>query len=44
MIVDILASVLIAVILYFLIERKYKGKERFLGYFLIALLVFMLSH
>lgn len=41
--VKLFASVMVALILYFLIEKKLKDKERFMGYFGIAVLLFVLS-
>ena len=41
--VKLFAAVMVALILYFLIEKKLKDKERFIGYFGIAVLLFVLS-
>ena len=41
--VKLVASIMVALILYFLIEKKLKDKERFMGYFGIAVLLFVLS-
>jgi len=40
---DLFSSILVAFILFCLIEKKFKGKERFLGYYLLAILLFILS-
>jgi hypothetical protein len=40
---DLFASFFIALIVYSLIEKKLKGKERFLGYYGIGMLLFVLS-
>lgn len=41
-ILDLITSCFIVLILFLLIEKKFKGKERFLGYFIIATLLFIL--
>jgi cytosine/uracil/thiamine/allantoin permease len=40
---DLFVSFFIAFIVYLLVEKKFKGKERFLGYYAIGLLLFVLS-
>ncbi|MBD8071586.1 hypothetical protein [Bacillus sp. PS06] len=41
--IKIFASGMVALNLYFLIEKKLKDKERLIGYFGIAALLFVLS-
>lgn len=42
MILDLITACFISFILYLLIEKKFKGKERFLGYIIIATLLFVI--
>jgi len=40
-VLDLITACFIVLILFLLIEKKFKGKERFLGYFIIATLLFI---
>lgn len=40
---DLFCSLMIGLNLYFIIEKKFKGREVYIGYFGVAILLFILS-